>query len=456
MVDNNYDVRFSRDGCIMQDQVSGKILVKGPKVGRLFPLHFSISNFVALACTIVNKQSEVWHKRLGHPNSVVLSHLVNFGFLGNKDQFSSHLSIDCSTCKLGKSKSLSFPSHGSRAESCFDLIHSDVWGITPVISHAKYKYFVKFIGDYNKYTWIYFLRSKSEVFSVFQKFVAYVETQFSSSIKVLRFDSSGEYMSHEFHDFLQNKGIVSQRSCPYTPQQNGVVERKNRYLLDVVRTLLLKSSVPSTFWVEALSTTVYLINRLPSRVLDFASPYYRLYHHHPSYLDMHTFGCVCFVHFPSQERHKLSAQSVKCAFMGYSISHKGYVCYDPCSNKFRISHHVVFFENQSFFSTHVASFPEIHVLSNFDELNSTPERFKPGIVYERRCPTLPLLEEDLSSETILIDHSTINSTSNSILQCSSRVHHPLDQYVFSHTSLHTTLTSILIPKCYSEAVKHGC
>ena len=258
--DNNYDVRFSRDGYIVQDQVLRKILVKGPKVGRLFPLHFSISNFVVLACTIVNKQSGVWHKHLGHPSSVVLSHLVNSGFLGNKDQFSSHLSVDCSTCKLGKSKSLSFPSHCSRAESCFDLIHSDVWGITLVISHAKHKYFVTFINDYSKYTWIYFLRSKSEVFSVFQKFVAYVETQLFSRIKVLRSYSGSEYMSHEFHDFFQNKGIVSQRSCPYTPQQNGVVERKNRHLLDVVRTLLLESSIPSTFWVEALSTAIYLIN----------------------------------------------------------------------------------------------------------------------------------------------------------------------------------------------------
>ena len=172
-------------------------------------MHFSISNFVALACTIVNKQSEVWHKRLGHHNFVVLSHLVNSGFLGNKDQFSSHLSVDCSTCKLGKSKSLSFPSNGSQAESCFDLIHSNVWGITPVISHAKYKYFVTFIDDYNKYTWIYFLRYKSEVFSAFKKFVAYVETQFSSRSKVLRSYLGGEYMSHEFHDFLPNKGIVS-------------------------------------------------------------------------------------------------------------------------------------------------------------------------------------------------------------------------------------------------------
>ena len=180
---------------------------------------------------------------------------------------------------------------------------------------------------------------------------------------MLRFDSGGEYLSHEFHDFLQNKEIVSQCSCPYTPQQNSVAERKNRHPLDVVRTLLLESSIPSTFWVEALSPAIYLINRLPY----FASPYYCLYRHHPNYLDMHTFGCVCFVHFPSHERHKLSAQSVKYKFMGYSISHKGYVCYDLCSNKFRISRHVVFFENQSFFSTHVASLPEIHVLPNFND-----------------------------------------------------------------------------------------
>ena len=217
-------------------------------------------------------------------------------------------------------------------EHCFDLIHSDVWGISPVISHVNFKYFVTFIDDFTKYTWIYFLHAKYEILSVFQQFTAYVETQFSSGIKIMRSDSGGEYMFVEFHAFLQQKGIVAQRSCPYTPQQNGVVERKNRHLLDVVRTLLLQSFVPPKLWVEALSTTVYLINRLSSSVLNFETPYFRLYHQHPRYLDMHTFGCVCFVHLPSHDRHKLSTQSVICTFMGYNPSHKGYVCYDPCSN----------------------------------------------------------------------------------------------------------------------------
>jgi hypothetical protein len=96
---------------------------------------------------------------------------------------------------------------------------------------------------------------------------------------------------------------------------------------------------------------------------------------------MYTFGRVCFVHLPSHQHNKLFAQSVRCAFMGYNISIKGYVCYDPCSNRFHISRHVLF-ENQHFFSAHVASMPKIPVLPYFDDLPSTPEWFKPGFVYE--------------------------------------------------------------------------
>nr|KYP68295.1 Retrovirus-related Pol polyprotein from transposon TNT 1-94 [Cajanus cajan] len=178
----------------------------------------------------------MWHNRLGHPNSHVLSTLLKSGSLGNKD-FS--VPFDCTTCKLGKSKVLPFPNNASRATHCFDIIHSDVWGISPVVSHACYKYFVTFIDDYSRFTWIYFLRSKVEVFSVFQRFFALLETQFSAHINILRSDSGGEYMSHEFQSFLQNQGIISQRSCPSTSQQNGVAKRKNCHLLDVVRTFCL-------------------------------------------------------------------------------------------------------------------------------------------------------------------------------------------------------------------------
>ena len=177
LVDNNCNVHFSHSGCVVQDQVSGQMIVKGPKVGRLFPLHVSPSTFISsfpllsFACNVVGSGNKMWHRRQGHPNSDVLRTLFNSRLLRNKACSSIDLSFDCTSCKLGKSKVIPFPHHASRASQCFELIHSDVWGIAPVVSHAHYKYFVTFIDDFSHFTWVYFLRAKGEVFSVFQAFL---------------------------------------------------------------------------------------------------------------------------------------------------------------------------------------------------------------------------------------------------------------------------------------------
>ena len=123
--------------------------------------------------------------------------------LGNKDSPSfSAVQFDCNSCKLGKSKILPFPFHQSNVNQPFNIIHSDLWGIAPVISHAHYKYFITFIDDYSRFTWVYFLCSKAEAFSTFKFFHAYVQTQFSSKIKTLRSDNGGEYTSHLFQEFF--------------------------------------------------------------------------------------------------------------------------------------------------------------------------------------------------------------------------------------------------------------
>lgn len=177
-----------------------------------------------------------------------------------------------------------------------------------------------------------------------------------------------KYMSHSFQNYLQQKSIISQCSCPYTPQQNRIAGRKNCHLLDVVRTLLLDSLVLPKFWVEALSTAVYLINRLPAATFSFDSPYFRLFCVSLEYHSLHTFGCVCFVYLSPIEHHKLAALSVKCAFMGYSTTQKGFVCYDAHTNKFRIPRNVIFFENRYFFQTHVTFDTLVALLPAFDDL----------------------------------------------------------------------------------------
>ena len=187
--------------------------------------------------------------------------------------------------------------------------------------------------------------------------------------------------------------------------------------------------------------------------MNFDSPYFRLHHQHPSYLNLHTFGCVYFVHLLPHERHKLFAQSVKYAFIGYSISHRGYVCYDLGSNKFRTSCNVVFFENQYYFSTHVESLPELSVLPCYDELPPPLERLKPGIVYTRRQPTFPPFELDPSSapDPMPAASPEPNMAPAPGLRRSTRVSHPPDRYGFN-----AILTSIPIPICFSMVVKHEC
>jgi len=120
--------------------------------------------------------------------------------------------------------------------------------------------------------WVYLLKDKSEIAQVFQNFYTFVRTQFNTSIKVLRSDNAKEYMSNTFKNFLGTHGIHHQTSCPYTPQRNGVAERKNRHFLVVTRTLLMERHVPTIFWGDTLLTAAYLINHMPSKVLNYTTP----------------------------------------------------------------------------------------------------------------------------------------------------------------------------------------
>ena len=140
-------------------------------------------------------------------------------------------------------------------------------------------------------------------------------------------------MNHVFQEFLNTHRIIHQTTCPYTPEQNGVSERKNRHLLDMARCILFSAHMPKYLWGDAVITSAHLINRLPSRVLQGKVPYEVLASHVslPSFhnLPARVFGCVAFVHLPQHQRSKLDARAVKCVFFGYGGHQKGYRCYHP-------------------------------------------------------------------------------------------------------------------------------
>jgi hypothetical protein len=238
--------------------------------------------------------------------------------------------------------------------------------------------------DHSRYTWIYFMKRRSELLSIYKSFACMIHTQFTAPIKLFRSDSGGEYLSDTFREFLTSEGTLAQLSCPGAHAQNGVAKRKHRHVIETARTLLISSFVPSHFWCEVVSTIVYLINRQSSSKLS-GKTHGEVLFGTPCYDHLRDFGCICYILLAPRERTKLTVQPVECVFLGYNPEHKGYGCYDPLARRIRISRDVSFNENRPFFYnslTHSSSFskestsfmclPPIHVPSSGSSSSTTP------------------------------------------------------------------------------------
>lgn len=142
-----------------------------------------------------------------------------------------------------------------------------------------------------------------------------------------------EYKESSLLNFLHQQGTVSQYSCPGTSQQNGRAERKHWHILDTIHTLRISSQCPERFWGEAALSTVYTINHHPTPILENNSPYFILHGTLPAYDLLKVWGCACFVLLQPHEHTKLQTRSRLCCFLGYSLKHKGYRCWDPISNR---------------------------------------------------------------------------------------------------------------------------
>lgn len=331
-------VTFTKKHVSLQDRISKQMIGDGCESNGLYYLSSS------KACATTDSPLTV-HAQLGHPSLRKLQKLV--------PSLTKLSTLDCESCQLGKHTRSHFPNRvNKRASSPFALVHSDVWGPSRTINTFGSRYFVTFIDDFSRCTWLFLMKNRSELFSIFEQFYKEIKTQFGVSIQSLRSDNAQEYLSQQFQTFMASNGILHQTSCAYTPQQNGIAERKNRHLIETTRTLLLHGNLPTRFWGDAVLTACYLINRMPSSVLDDQTPHSILFPHtslHP--LQPRVFGSTCFVHNLSPGLDKLSARSLKCVFLGYHRSQKGYRCYSPTLQRYFISADVTFFESIPYFES---------------------------------------------------------------------------------------------------------
>jgi hypothetical protein len=316
-----------------------------------------------------------------------------------------------------------------------------------------------------------------------------VEKQFNTKIKTFYSDNGGEFI--KLRTYLQNHGISHFTTPPHTPEHNGLSERKHRHHTETARCLINQASLPPQFWSHAFLTAAYLINRLPTPVLNMSTPYHILFKHSPNYTKLKTFGCLCFPWLKPYTHNKLEPRSEPCIFLGYSLTQSAYICYNFKTNKIYVSRHVQFVEtifpysqnthNQPTPST-VPMDPNILPLTSFiptPTIQSTPPNPTPTITPpptsplpnfpspEPQPPTPTLPSPNHTSSEPLLSHEHTLSTSQSAaeipLPAPFAETHSMNTHgksgIFKPKKLFSItkypLPPSIEPTCVSQALRHN-
>ena len=354
MTEVGMHVGFGNGKCVVKRGAT--VVATATLVGELYVLDVVKDIGSAHAATL-----QTWHERFAHVHSQGIASMIRDNVvsgaklignvsktLGNTDN--DCVSEKCSACVYGKATRSVIPKERSsrRAYFCLDLVHSDVCGPLEVQSIGGAKYFITFIDDHSNWSVVYPMHHKSESFQRYKMFAQLAQTHTGRKIKVLRTDRGGEYLSSEFKSFLTENGTQHQLTAAYTPEQNGVAERLNRTLINLVRSMLAHKKVTKGFWAEALANAVYVRNRVTSRVIPAkTTPFHLWMKSVPNVGHLRVFGAKCWYTLPKHNIQKLDARAKEAMFLGYAENSKAYKLWDSDLHKVIVSRDVTFDESSS-------------------------------------------------------------------------------------------------------------
>ena len=347
------EIRFDKEKCIvLKDNKQCNIgHISDEKLYRVNTLEYA-----KLSATSSASSLGLWHCRLGHLNYNYVDCLVKKELVHGMKYSNDNFDNQCEACTLGKMYKLPIPKHSlNRATQPLELVHTDVCGPINVDSIGGSKYMLIFTYDYTRYITVYFITSKADVLSKFKECVNMVENRTGLQVKrlsiflekenavlKLRSDNGGEYNSQEFVQFCKGRGISSEFTWPYTPEQNGVSERINCTLTEIARLMIYHAKIPLKFWAEAVNTAIYLRNRSSISALKDKTSFESWFGEKSDVSNLRVFGCICFVHMPDNLRKELNPKSTKAIFVGYPLGTKGYNRYDLSSKCFIRGRNVLF------------------------------------------------------------------------------------------------------------------
>ncbi|GJV66526.1 retrovirus-related pol polyprotein from transposon TNT 1-94 [Tanacetum coccineum] len=324
--DSDLEIAFRKHSCFVRD-MNGVDLLKGSRSTNLYTISIDDmmkSSPVCLLSKASKTKSWLWHRRLNHLNFGTINDLARKDLVRGLPRLKFEKDHLCSACQLGKSKKYSHkPKSENTNMEVLHTLHMDLCGPMRVQSINGKKYILVIVDDYSRFTWVKFLRSKDETPEFVINFLKQIQVGLNKTVRYIQTDNGTEFVNQVMSKYYEGVGIFHQKSVPRTPQQNGVVERRNRTLVEAARTMLIFSKAPMFLWAEAVATACYTQNRSLIHTRHNKTPYELVHDKKPDLTFLRVFGALCYPTNDSEDLGKLQAKADIGIFVGYAPNRKG-------------------------------------------------------------------------------------------------------------------------------------
>ncbi|GKA63861.1 retrovirus-related pol polyprotein from transposon TNT 1-94 [Tanacetum coccineum] len=361
--DSNLEVAFRQHTCFIRN-LEGVDLLTGSRGDNLYTLslgNMMASSPICLLSKASKTKSWLWHRRLSHLNFGSINHLARHGLVRGLPKLKFEKDHLCSACALGKSsKKPHKPKSEDTNQEKLYLLHMDLCGPMRVASVNGKKYILVIVDDYSRFTWVKCLRSKDEAPAFIINFLKMIQVRLKETVCRIRTDNGTEFVNQTLREYYEKVGISHETSVARSPQQNGVVERRNHTLIEAARTMLIYAKAPLFLWAEAVATTCYTQNRSMIRRRHGKTPYELLHDKPPDLSYLHVFGALCYPTNDSENLGKLQPKADIGIFIGYAPTKKAFRIYNRCTRRIIETIHVDFDELTAMASEHSSSGPALH------------------------------------------------------------------------------------------------
>nr|GEZ59264.1 hypothetical protein [Tanacetum cinerariifolium] len=296
--DADMEVAFRKSTCYIRD-LKGNDLLIGSRGTDLYSITLQDTyspNPICLMAKVTSSQAWLWHRRLSHLNFDTINLLSKNDIVIGLPKLKFIKDHLCCSCELGKAKRKSFQSKTTpSSKRRLQLLHMDLCSPMRVESINGRKYVLVIVDDYSRYTWTHYLRSKDETPKVLIDFLRLVQRGLHAQVRIVRTDKGTEFLNITLHAYFASEGINHQTSVARTPEQNGIVERRNRTLVEDARTMLSAAKVPLFFWAKAITTACFTQNRSLIIPRHEKTPYHIINDRKLSVKFFHIFGSLCYI-----------------------------------------------------------------------------------------------------------------------------------------------------------------